>query len=354
MLSWLYDSLLRVVASSVILWYSSRIKTAVAMACAVALRRVFGLVPSVHLVYDATEIEALAKNACAAGAVGFVTNGSRGTYTRCCYLFRWDFVAYVPPSAQSSGGGTGTVSEPAWIVTLRGDAAIGALLDLGGGGDLERDEMGTQTTKARRTVAALKRWGDPWRRRYAKKTIPMFFDATPEQRDVLDLVKAAYRDVPAERNRIVNVLLHGLPGTGKSTIGMLLAEELGGTYVDTFGPTDDNDMFEALHTSAQPSKAKPLIVVLNEFEDVLLAVHRQRHRAPSRDADAGGRPPNVEIHNKTTLNKFLDMVYYEHVIVIMTTNWHRRDVDKLDASCLRAGRVHVCVELKRKSQGGGS
>ena len=123
---------------------------------------------------------------------------------------------------------------------------------------------------------------------------------------------------------------------------MMLAEELKGTFVDTFSPTDDNDMLEALYRAAEPTKEKPLIIVLNEVEGIFQAAHKR-----NGDQQITAAPVNVEISNKTKLNSFLDMIYYENIIVVMTTNWHRRKFDRLDESFLRSGRVHVCAEVKQ-------
>ena len=344
MLSWLYDSILRTVVPYMVVWYTSRIYPVVAVACAFALKKAFKLAPNVHLVYDATEIEALAKNAVKLGGIGFMTNGSRGAHMWCGYLVHWTFLVYVPPkalgSANSSSGSSST--DPAWILSLRvGDVLLQKLLQLVDGGVSNADDdKDAVRQKPRRSVAALKRWGDQWRRKYAKRTMHICKVATPEQRRVIDLIKQKFVGVPFEENRAINVMLFGPPGTGKSTIPRFLAEELNGTYVDTHDPTQDNDQFENLYRTAEPTKENPLIVVLNEVEVIFQAAHKHKR-------DKTVAPDNADISNKTHLNSFLDMNYYENVIVVMTTNWHRRKYDRVDKSFLRSGRVHVCVEVKQ-------
>jgi hypothetical protein len=78
----------------------------------------------------------------------------------------------------------------------------------------------------------------------------------------------------------------------------------------------------------------PLVVVLEEVDILLNNIHSQRvfHN----------KEIPTSVYNKTTWTSFLDdMFIYRKVILIMTSNTSKTEIDKLDNAYLRQGRVHA-------------
>ena len=127
--------------------------------------------------------------------------------------------------------------------------------------------------------------------------------------------------------------IHGVSGAGKSTIGMLVASRLKGTFCHTFNPTDPGDTLHHLLRDSEPADEHPTIILLEEVNTMIRSVHMneiQKHK-------------NVTtcIHNKSTYNTFMDdLILYRNVMIIMTSNEAKDAIDALDPCYLRKGRVH--------------
>ena len=88
-----------------------------------------------------------------------------------------------------------------------------------------------------------------------------------EPRDEQTAILTAVTELVEERTRgHATVFLHGPPGTGKSMIGVLLAETMGGVYCNTLKPWEPGDTLGSLHSQVEPSAEKPLIVCFDEFD----------------------------------------------------------------------------------------
>lgn len=127
--------------------------------------------------------------------------------------------------------------------------------------------------------------------------------------------------------------IHGVSGAGKSTIGMLIASRLKGTFCHTFNPTDPGDTLHHLLRDSEPTDEQPTVILLEEVNTMIRSVHMneiQKHK-------------NVTtcIHNKSTYNTFMDdLILYRNVMIIMTSNEAKDAIDALDPCYLRKGRVH--------------
>jgi gluconate kinase len=127
--------------------------------------------------------------------------------------------------------------------------------------------------------------------------------------------------------------IHGVSGAGKSTIGMLIASRLKGTFCHTFNPTDPGDTLHHLLRDSEPTDEQPTVILLEEVNTMIRAVHEnaiQKHK-------------NVCtcIHNKSTYNTFMDdLILYRNLMIIMTSNEAKDAIDALDPCYLRKGRVH--------------
>lgn len=156
--------------------------------------------------------------------------------------------------------------------------------------------------------------------------------ALPVQAPIVhDIVAAFYA-----KKRLC-VFLHGVVGAGKSTIGLLVAKEIKGSFCHTFNPTDPGD---TLHSLLRETRAqdKPLVVVIEEANILIGNIHT--------NTIAKHKNIPVSVYNKSSFNTFLDdLMLYKNLILIMTSNAHRGEIDALDASYLRKGRVDCSYSM---------
>jgi len=144
-----------------------------------------------------------------------------------------------------------------------------------------------------------------------------------QQQNVIDSIKNIYN-----KNGRASIFINGVSGAGKSTIGYLLAKELNGSYCHTFNPTEPGDSLSNLMVDIQIDD--PIVIVIEEV-DVLI-----------QKIDKGLEKNNeipIEIYNKTTWNNFMDDLIFYKIIMIFTSNTCKSDLDKIDSSYLRKGRI---------------
>jgi len=153
-----------------------------------------------------------------------------------------------------------------------------------------------------------------------------------DQQDLVQKIAAIYH----EKGR-ATVFVDGISNAGKSTLGFLLAKELQGAYCHTFNPTEPGDHLTTL-TMEHMFEDGPLILVLEEADELLQKLHAGEV-VKSRDI------PTL-VHNKSTWSSFLDdMLFYKKVLLIMTSNTLKKDLDALDPAYLRPGRVHAAYSM---------
>ncbi len=128
--------------------------------------------------------------------------------------------------------------------------------------------------------------------------------------------------------------IHGISGAGKSTIGLLVAKHLKGTFCHTFNPTDPGDTLHLLLRDSEPCEESPTVIVLEEINTLIRNVNEglvQKHKKIT-----------TQINNKSTYNTFFDdLIMYKHIIIIMTSNEDKPAIDALDPCYLRIGRIHA-------------
>jgi DNA replication protein DnaC len=145
-----------------------------------------------------------------------------------------------------------------------------------------------------------------------------------DQQYVIDSIKTFYN-----KNERASIFIHGITGAGKSTIGYLLAKELNATYCHTFNPTEPGDCLSNLMVDIR-TQDDPVVIVIEEI-DVLI-------KKIDEGIEKNGDIP-IEIHNKTTWNNFMDDLIFYKIILIFTSNTSKEDLDKIDSSYLRKGRI---------------
>ena len=143
-----------------------------------------------------------------------------------------------------------------------------------------------------------------------------------------------------KRRRAV-VFIHGVSFAGKSSIGFLLAKRLKGNYCHTFNPTDPGDNFGSVINELTDDEESPIIIVLEEVDGIIKAVHNETIKANAEIP--------TSVRNKETWVNFLDdMLFYKNVIVVLTSNTEKKDLDLLDEAYLRKGRVHAYYSMMNK------
>jgi len=143
------------------------------------------------------------------------------------------------------------------------------------------------------------------------------------------------------------ILLYGKTGSGKSMISHLLVKKMikmdqykKVTLVDTFNPTDPGDNLCNMYHKINPSVDSPLIIVLEEIDNIIDRMHTQsiiRHQDIS-----------IEIKDKSNWNTFFDKFnrsMYKNVIFIMTTNKSFEYFNDLDESYFRDGRINLKIAI---------
>ena len=133
--------------------------------------------------------------------------------------------------------------------------------------------------------------------------------------------------------------LHGPPGSGKSMIGLLVAEQYGASYCNTLRPWQPGDSLAALYSEVEPTPQNPLIVAFDEIDDPLIKIH------------AGIIPHKslpISVHDKPSWNHMLDEMQrgmYPNMMIIMTSNKTPEFIREIDPSYIREGRVDLIFEL---------
>ena len=135
--------------------------------------------------------------------------------------------------------------------------------------------------------------------------------------------------------------LYGNPGSCKSFISILLGKAFKSiSLCDSWNPTEPGDDFGNLYNTVCPTYDKPLIVVLEEGDRMIQAIHHEKivkHKSVP-----------IQIYDKTTWNTLFDKFdrgFYPNTILIITSNQDASFIDKLDPSYIREGRTDLKLEL---------
>jgi hypothetical protein len=212
--------------------------------------------------------------------------------------------------------------------------------------DEERKERGPK--KEKKAVTLLIREGHYGWFEYTETSFyPPALKATAPQQAVLEKLMSSFNelDVSGEtKKRYCTALLTGKPGAGKSSVPLILANELlkskeGVYFVDDFNPTDPGDSFDKLYSRIEPSKEKPMVVVLEEVDNIVKRLNE-------------GIPPHksspILIQNKPGWNSFFDNFgkgRYRNVFFVMTSNKPQEWFDGEDSSYFRKGRVDLRIDF---------
>lgn len=157
------------------------------------------------------------------------------------------------------------------------------------------------------------------------------------QQIIIDSIEQIYN-----QKNLARVLIYGQPGLGKSLTALFLANKLQGSICTTFNFCDPGDEFHTVYESANPEAKNPLVLLIDEIDVHLTNIIENKVKHEHQYCP-------VQVYNKNTWNIFFDNFdwgFYNHVIIIMTSNKDKDYFDALDPSYLRKGRVDAIYELK--------
>jgi hypothetical protein len=182
-------------------------------------------------------------------------------------------------------------------------------------------EVGTE-------IERYDREGSYYRLYYTPRNILFVDNPTHIQRiNQENIVSRIVESYNANKNKCT-AFIHGLPGSGKTTIAYLLATKLNATFCKTFNLID----------RVKPTKMKPLIILMDEINTTIRKIHNQSID-PHKDIP-------IPIFDKTTFNGFLDdMKYNPYIILLLTSNESKEAIDMLDPSYVRDGRVNEYFKM---------
>lgn len=156
----------------------------------------------------------------------------------------------------------------------------------------------------------------------------------PEQEAIIESI----RKLHVKQEHSV-VFLHGPPGSGKSLVGILLANSYKGSYCNTLKPWQPGDTIANLYADVEPTAEAPLILAFDEFDGALIKIH------------SGIEPHKnlpIQVADKAGWNQMLDEIQrgmYPHLILLLTSNRGPEFINALDTSYIRKGRVDLIMEL---------
>jgi len=142
-------------------------------------------------------------------------------------------------------------------------------------------------------------------------------------------------------NHFCKVFLSGKPGCGKTFFAYLMAQKLDCYLCDVYKGNEPSSNFNEVYTRARVSSEKPMIVIFDEVDILISEIHN--------NVNTEHKKYNKEIHDKTSWNSFMDKIEYgmfPYVIILMTSNKRRQEINKYDTSYLRDGRVNVIREWR--------
>jgi hypothetical protein len=130
--------------------------------------------------------------------------------------------------------------------------------------------------------------------------------------------------------------LYGPTGTGKSMATILLAHACGGKYCNDLRLESPGQALRCLYNYSGATSDVPLVLVLEEIDVLLRNMHESKIKP--------GKKLQMGIVDKQSWNLIMDNIdngFYPNLILILTSNKLVHEIDSMDPSYLRKGRVHL-------------
>ena len=165
------------------------------------------------------------------------------------------------------------------------------------------------------------------------------------QKKIIDVIVDLYE----KKNNAV-VFISGPAGCGKSVVVRQLIRRFAATekykchFTSDFKCTTPGDKFSNWYTNISPEEDSPLIVLIDEVDGILKLL------------GGTGIPQHpkmqIQIRTKNDWNTFFDHIdngYFKHTIFILTSNLSLKQIDEIDQSYTRDGRVDARFEIHDKA-----
>lgn len=156
------------------------------------------------------------------------------------------------------------------------------------------------------------------------------------QKKIIDDIMKIY-----EEKKRVSVLIHGEPGTGKTNIALLLAQQIEKSILfqdlDLFNLTNLRGLSNVRNKLGLEA---PLIVLVDEFDTLVINT--------THDV-ATGKSVSKLVDKKNT-NRLFDEInngFVHNVLLILTTNKTPEFFNEIDTSIIRKGRVDLVCNLQK-------
>ena len=202
-------------------------------------------------------------------------------------------------------------------------------------GDIQTFQTGDNSSAAIEEFTVFERIGSLHNMWFRKRRMPtMKIVPYSSQECVISQIKGQYG-----KTKHVVALICGPPGTGKSMIGLLLANQYKSAFCNSLKPWQPGDTFGSLYSEVEPSAESPMIIGFDEVDTVITKVN-------------GGIPSHktltTQIQDKSGWNSFFDTIQrglYPNVIVIMTSNRSAEYIRSVDPSYIRERRVDLVFDM---------
>ena len=175
----------------------------------------------------------------------------------------------------------------------------------------------------------------PWYKQ--RKIHELKYEAREEQAAIM---KQIMKRLQTHRHCVAYI--HGPPGTGKSMLGLLIANTTNGSFCNTLKPWQPGDTLQSLYGEVEPSASSPLVIVFDEVDSVLIRVH---------EGITLHKNVPTQIVDKVGWNHLLDEIQRgmcPNTILLLTSNKSPDFIRTLDPSYIREGRVDLLCEMTEK------
>ena len=162
-----------------------------------------------------------------------------------------------------------------------------------------------------------------------------FLIPTTRQSEIIQEIKSKF----IENNKKLAVFIHGPPGTGKTSLAMLIAHEIDATFCKSCNPCEPGDSLENLMRNVGTSKTKPHDQLFDEFDCIINKVHN--------NTVVLHKNVPIPVFDKSTFNRFMDnRQYISNLLMICTSNKTKQWIDKkYDPSYIRNGRIDMYISM---------
>ena len=173
--------------------------------------------------------------------------------------------------------------------------------------------------------------------------LPFNFKPFNYQKNIIDKIDNIYQNNPFN---ICRALIWGEPGGGKSFIGKLLAQKYSSAYCFGIKLLNPGNPILDLWQTVLPSKEKPLIIQIDEFDIIINKIHN------NLEQNKPHQWLRTMITDKQSYNTFLSeyLICLPHVIYLFTMNSDPKIINSLDSSYIRKNRIDLVMSLDDKKQ----